>query len=405
VRNLERSFAALAFLMSGNVWAEDTNPTPTEPPPPAPAAEPAPAVEEVKALEVDIEAAKEKVEELKGFEQVDGAAPNTAAPAVAVSEAVADTQAFTVRLVTGLSVGTGGFMENETLAETSNYVAQGWDLRPGYKFEAFGHKLKVSGRLLLDTEYTTPNNSTGRAWTPSDASVSLADAEIYKEAITDIKLSGSVGWLIPLSYESLNVTKRWGGLSMGLTLDRSIGPVDISYSLGFRKFFNSSYVAVRSADPASASSKNPIRSQGETDVQTEEGATNTSFDLRNTIEVAYNVTEQLSVAYSLMFWNSWKYNVYPEADQYTNQNADVGRERGKDQLWPTLEVGYDATSLLKTVVDVPVEIALAAGITALHPAQYDGNRKIMWPTFYHSMANNQAANNYGTVYFQIDGTY
>jgi hypothetical protein len=137
------------------------------------------------------------------------------------------------------------------------------------------------------------------------------------------------------------------------------------------------------------------------------GAPNTSFDLRNTVGVTFNATEQLSVGYSLVIWNNWHYlpEKNEQRDAYTNENADVGRQRGADMLWPSLSIDYDATDLLKMVADTPVKLAFSLGVTSLHPAQDANNKGIKWPFFYDSMADNQAANNYGSFFFDIDGTY
>ena len=126
----------------------------------------------------------------------------------------------------------------------------------------------------------------------------------------------------------------------------------------------------------------------------------------NSFGVDYSVTENLSVSYSLLIRNFFSYtddNVNA-VDGYTSPYADAGRGR-VDQLWPSLSVDYGVDEWVKKVADLPVSLSVSAGITALHPAQTRDNKGIMWPFFYQAFAQNRAANNYGSVFADITGTF
>jgi hypothetical protein len=57
------------------------------------------------------------------------------------------------------------------------------------------------------------------------------------------------------------------------------------------------------------------------------------------------------------------------------------------------------------LASLPVKLSLSAGLTALHPAQTSDNSSIYWPVLWNSFGSDRAANNYGSVYFDITGTY
>ncbi len=91
-------------------------------------------------------------------------------------------------------------------------------------------------------------------------------------------------------------------------------------------------------------------------------------------------------------------------DEFTSPNADAGRGR-EDWLFPTVDLTYVLNEALESILSLPFGLMVSAGITAEHPAQSDDNEEILWPVFYNTFGENRAANNYGSVYFDIIAVY
>ncbi len=397
----------------------------TAAPAPEKSAEQAPAADdssksEQKALEHDMAKAHEAVEAQKGegapaaagFEEIKAAPVTDGAGAAAasgtgvatVAEELAEVKSgFSATVVLDHSLGTGTFLANDALRSSDSYVAQSWDIRPSYAFTEWGHKLKATARFVFELEYTTPNETEGRRFKPADTRLYLSDAEVYKEPLSGVVFNAGVNWSLPTSWESINVRKQWSAFTGNVGAKRSIGPVDLSYSFGVTKYLNSSKVKVARGQVAREGEAEILSSVSDP-IQIQAGAANNNWLLNNSFDVSYNVTETLAVTYSLAILNYFKYTIAADRDQYTSINADPGVGRA-DMLWPTLDATYALSSALGDKLDLPVKLYLSAGITALHPAQSDNNETIIWPVFVQALASNRAADNYGSFYFDITGTY
>ena len=375
-------------------------------------------VEEVKALETDIEEAKAKVEALKadtapaGFEEIKAQPTETetgieGSVELAADEETEDDKPFGAMVVLDHSFGTGNFVKDANVRRQSDYIAQSWDIRPSYSFPLFGHKLKVMARFLFEIEYTKPDTNPSRRFKPIDSSIYLSDSEIYKEPFTEIAFNAGTRIFFPTSYESINVTKRWTAMTVYGGASRSIGPVDLSYGLSVSKYFNGSKIAVGRNTVARSSDATYGNVTGTGDPhQIAAGYANTSFAIVNSVSVGYNFTENLALGYSLLFWNTFRYNIADDLGCSTEDNPYLDCERGRsDNLWPSLEVSYKLDDLLKEVYPLPFGLTAAGGITALHPALTADNKNIIWPVFWQAFASNRAANNYGSIYFDLVGTY
>ncbi|MBI5507110.1 MAG: hypothetical protein HY903_00025 [Deltaproteobacteria bacterium] len=397
-------------------------------------APPAPSAEEQQALEADMEAAKKKIAEEQqaaetpaetpAFEEIK-AAPvhDTGAAAEGTPTATGETalqarlsgtegldtgRPYGALVILDHSIGTGTFMNDGTLRSSRAYVAQSWDIRPHYVFDFKGIKLKANGRFLFEYEYTTPDTSPARRFKPLDTTLQVGAPEIYKEPLSEVSFNVALRLLLPTSYESIKVRKQWSALGFTAGAQRFFGPLHVSYSFAMTKYINSqryasSYRSVcRSSDPCDSV---PTGIQ-DSPAQVAAGFANNSFLISNQFGVDYSITEELSVSYGLLIRNFFRYTAdnVNVIDNYTSPNADDGRGR-VDQLWPSLSVDYVVDGLVKKVADLPVSLTASLGITSLSPAQTSDNKGIYWPFFYQAFAQDKAANNYGSVFFDITGTY
>lgn len=324
---------------------------------------------------------------------------------VAADEAKAgedeDKTGFGLSFSLGHAIGTGTFVSNGELRERSNFVGQSWEISPSYKFNFMGQKLSASARFGLAVELTTPDSNPARRFDPSDIGLSLSAGKLWEEPVTGVAFGAKLSSSIPASYSSLYVRKQWTTLGASGNASRSFGPVDLRYSLGITKYFNSSAVPEKTVDVARESDILSRNDDGSFTVGA--GFGNTSFALSNSMNVGYNATEQLSFGYSVGIRNSFKYDVAAD-DELTADFADAGRGR-VDQLNSGIDVSYALSPDLEGVVDLPFDLSLSAGISTSHPAVKADNSGIMWPVFVNSFGANRAANNYGIITFDVTGSF
>jgi hypothetical protein len=425
-----RVLSIVAMLcMAAPAWAQDVA---TETPPEEKQAEgvAAPNPEEQKALEADMEAAKKKLQEAPaqagtgGFEEIKAAPVDAGATQdanvtigtkeesklqakLSGTEGLDSDRPWGGLVVLDHSVGAGTFTSDSTLRSSFAYAAQSWDIRPHYVFDVQGIKLKAAARILFEYEYTTPDTNPARRFKPLDTTFSVGAPEIYKEPWSEVSFNASARVFVPTSWESINIKKQWGGTGFTLGAQRFFGPLHVSYAFMMNKYFNSekaqmTYSSVcRGTDPCKpppTGTSDPATFPG--------GPLNSSFAVMNSFGVDYSITETLSVSYSLLIRNFFSYSdkSVNVVDKNTSPFADAGRGR-VDQLWPSLSVDYVVDEWVKKVVDLPVSLSVSGGITALHPAQTADNKGIIWPVFYQAFGQSRATNNYGSVFFDIAGSF
>lgn len=316
---------------------------------------------------------------------------------------------FGLRLRTEHAFGTGTFLANDALRQRYDKSTISWEIRPSYRFPLFGHTLEASLRLQFEVDLTTPDNSTGRRFRPSDASVYLTDPEIYEEPYSGIAFRGGMRVFLPTSYESLYVKKQWTAWQGFAGMKRSIGPLAFAYTFAFVKYFNQNTTPTRTTSNSGTRASDPGRAVGGDGdpAQISIGFANRNVGVFNAIRADLNITDQLKVSYSLMFLNYWKYTLNAKRDQYTAPNADSGAGR-QDYLWPTLEVSYGLNQALGALLPSlpwPFELTASLGISALHPAQTKDNGSVLWPLFYQVFAENRAATNFGSIYIGLLAAY
>jgi hypothetical protein len=330
-------------------------------------------------------------------------APDTSPASLTVATRL-EGQRRALGLTLGLShvVAAGRLAGNDALADKTGYVGQQWAISPYLGFELADHWLRLSARFSLDVGYTAPDTPTGRRVSPRDTRLSLSDAELLQEPLTGINLGASLRAILPTSYESIRVRKQWGGLGVGLTASRALGPVDLSWSTGFTKYFNGSAVRTSYTSIVSDANQSLASSRGDGLYTLPAGFGNPSFAFSNALEVDLNLGDVVSIGYSVALINAFAYQV-AAADAQTSVNADGDRQQ-TDQLSATLAITYRAGEHLRGILDLPFRLDVSAGLSTLTPALSADNRRIRWPVFYQAFGS-QAAGDYGTFFLDLSGTY
>lgn len=303
--------------------------------------------------------------------------------------------------------GSGNFIQNDFVRQRNNRIWQTWQFSPSYQFELFGHNLVASAYFFFDVNLTATNSNPDYRWVPYNAQLILMDPQIYKEPVTGIAFNGSVRYIAPTSRGAFRVGRRLGGVSGALGASRRVGPVNFSYQFRFDKYLNTDPVRSSISDVSRASDGNMALNPtggGIDGIRLRAGFGNRSFAMFNTLSVNWAITKALSLSYAVTLFNAYDYKLVQEEDEFTSPYADADRGR-TDILSPTLAMSYRLSPALNKVLDLPFSLSASAGIQALQPAQTANNEQIMWPFFYNVFGQNRAANNFGTVYVGLSGSY
>jgi hypothetical protein len=283
------------------------------------------------------------------------------------------------------------------------YVANALMLRPTYQLGT-KYKLSLSARVYLEEEYTLPDNPTGRRFNALDTWLYLAAKNLYTEARSKIRISGTGRVVIPTSFES-RYAHMLTAVGVGLSANRGFEfgtpdsqgkRWDLSLSLGdtFTKFIRTS--ALRGDGAGDSTGCRSFVTGGARSGTGEFGGTsaddrcggplNTNFS--NGIVLNATLIRRrasLSATYSLI--NEFKYSA--PNDMFTSMNAvPLGRV---DATWAILALGYEFTD----------HIGASLGLSTFQPALNSRENGLRFPLFDFSGTN---ANNFTQVFVGLSGT-
>ena len=309
-------------------------------------------------------------------------------------------------------VGSGTFVTNPYIRQSSDWVGQSWSVGAGYGFDVFGRELVLRSSWSFDYEFTTPNGAIPRRVSPHDFRISLSESESYRDELTGVVLSSGLQLTLPVSHESRGATDLYFALGLSGDLSRSFGPVSLSWSLGMTKYVQGSTIkrsygiercgAGQGRGPTDAVSFSPDACSAVQGLHPE-GFPNTSMLLNNQLAVSWQVAAHITASYSVGLNQYFKYGM-PSDDSLTSVHARGGVRR-VDYFWPTLDLSVGLSDLVDELGELPVELSLSTGISAAHPTRSADDQSIIWPFFAGSFGSGRAADGYGSVYLDLNGTW
>lgn len=302
-----------------------------------------------------------EADELETASAPTAAAPApTTAPAAAAPAATATTSTPTVLTTTNespiysdnrfggtltldTSVGIGTFVadpQTNPMVVTSLAPSAFYRLTPELRLTA-GFSLTWYQVLSFDT--SLPENEI----LLSDISIGLAHSRIFRDADSGFNLSGSLRLGLPTSLAS-QFQNRLFSLSAGLNAALPIGPVVITYSLGFGKFFNLTATPTLDCEDFSDSaeciegrSANPnfgFESERRGAEVYLRGAGVNSFSVSNSLNVSWAIIDELSLSLGLSISSAFGVRAFPK-DSLSSENSTAGRSQ-RDRLMSSLGLTY-----------------------------------------------------------------
>ncbi len=314
------------------------------------------------------------------------------------------TKPWSLSARTAFSVGSASFASNDYIADYYESIGMSMTLGAGYSFDLLGKSLRAGFsfpfRVALQDEV---NSNPSRRFSPFDSSLSLSAGSLFNdEDITGINVSGRFSWALPTSYESINIRKKWGGLSTGLTFSRAWGGFNVSVSSSYFKSFHSSKVPLAPTEIYRASDLATV----DGDVAfIERGFANTSYGFSQGLSLGYSFLDNFSVGYNVGIANYFKYDIVPEDDVYTPEGSDLDTGAGRlDALSAGFSFTCNVAGLLEDVVELPTSLSATLAASASHPAQTPDNKGFILPVVFNNFGN-RAANNYSSISLSLTAAY
>ena len=216
-------------------------------------------------------------------------------------------------------LGLGTFIDETKYASLSAWLT----IAPQYLFSVGSQKLVVSATLRGTYEYTLPDVETGRHWATFDTPIGISAPALLRIPGVGINVTPSASLTIPTSLESWNAglitTAR-----VGLTLSRSVGPVDFRGILsGSGSLFGqqaSGYRAPAGVARDSQGNQLAICRQGETLCAI--AGNNTAFLFQAAGFVQWRVTGSVLLYASYAYIRTWRYAATNVNDEYTPRGVD-----------------------------------------------------------------------------------
>ncbi len=276
----------------------------------------------------------------------DGAKEAGAAAATATTAEARKEKPFRVGLSLGNSMGSGTVTGDPYFA----YVGSSLSVAPSYSFELGGVKLNASGNLSGSYEFTNPNNSLGRHWNYSDIGLGLSAGNLYKDKLTGITVSPSLGATIPIGLDSLfrgTITSLSGGVGLG----RQFGKFNLGGRIGASKTFYGEITQTLSDRQRSRRDdmENLIFLCRTAESECGLRGVPSLWALSGGLNASYQVLPKLGLSMGINMSKRWAYAVSDGLDEYSSRAVDsngnrIVREQGQmDTMMGSFGVSYRIT--------------------------------------------------------------
>jgi len=215
------------------------------------------------------------------------------------------------------------------------YFAQSLSIGPSYSLT---DKLTFGLGWSLGWEYTAPESENGRRYAPSDISGSLSHSELWNDAWSGLKLSGSLRAIAPTSFES-RASNTITNLTVSPSLSKSFGErLSLSYTFAFTKFFVATeYKGSTGSQYGDDGIANCLDSEREGS-GCQGSSLNNNFSISNSLGLSYKITDKLSGSLGFGLARGWK--LAPNGTVGTSEEGSWTKQGGDYRMTGSLSASY-----------------------------------------------------------------
>lgn len=338
-------------------------------------------------------------------------APDPKKPANALANAVqartpeeqANQSGFQLATTLDHYIGTGTFSDPKTYASLSAFLT----IQGQYLFGIGKQRLVASATLRGSYEYTLPDTETGRRWSTGDFRLGLSAPALFREKVTGIAFSPSIGLTLPTSLESWNA-RMIGALSLGVTMSRSVKMFDFRAGLtGAVSAYPTAFSGYRNPEQFDAGGL-PKDSNGNLLVVCRpgeffcaSGGSNPFLSLSAFGQVNWRVGGSLLVYVGYQYIRAWKRGITDKVDGFTAPTLD---ENGN----PAARVGLGNTDRTSSYIGGSYQLnehySLDLGLSTVQSPLFidkDGVQRVRFPFLSFGAWNDNAT----SIYFTLSAAY
>jgi hypothetical protein len=280
-------------------------------------------------------------------------------------------------------LGMGTFVN----AEYYSYFAGGVTIGARFNFNIKSVRLAASARGQLNWEYSQPDTENARRIAPFDTRLGLSAPVLFREKLTGIAFTPSVGLTVPTSPTSWQAGLITA-VSLGLGAFRSFGRFDLFANGAFAKNFQTSTInGVRSSNRTDAQG-NLLCISRPADAYCAVVGNNTNFSVSISGGVNFHVTDEFWIVGSYQFLKAWRYSL--PIDEFTPKTIDSNGATVADAVG----VADRYTAYIGMQYQLDAHYSLALGLFTLAIPKTEDNKAFRFPLWPNNQADNVTSVNF-----------
>lgn len=290
--------------------------------------------------------------------------------------AARERSAFGMRLIGEMGMGSGTLISDEFADDPLVYSAL--TLTPIYRLDKLPFQPNLSVTQVLQWEYTDPNNVSERRFQWGDTAIALSSNNLYLHEPSGIRLGGSLGTSLPISYRSL-ATNKITTTSASARAMWMGGGFTLMGSLGAAKHFYAYRNEIREGEVAFDDGTQAVHCRSGQEVCIG-GRYALNWSTTAGMMVSYSVMPQMSVTLDMAWTGGWR-RAAP-VDEFTSPNARTDN-RTVDMTRALLDISYVLTEKLSLSFGAAtIQPLLTSDNKSWRNPLYDGHPRNNFTTFY-----------------------
>lgn|SRR5690606_15850362 len=290
--------------------------------------------------------------------------------------ASSDRSVWGLRVIGETAMGAGTLISNEFADDP--LVLSSLTLTPIYRLERLPFKPNLSVTQYFQWEYTQPNSIAARRFQWGDTAIALTSNNLYVHEPTGIRIGGSLGASLPISYRSWYTNKITTATASARAMWMG-GGFTVMGTLAAAKHFYAYRNEVRESEVRFDDGTQAVHCRSGQEVCMG-GRYSMNWSTTAGVMVSYSVMPKLSLTLDMAWTGGWR--MAAPVDEFTSPNARTD-DRTIDMTRTLLDVSYGLTDKLSLSVGAAtMQPLLTSDNKAWRNPFYDGHPRNNFTIFY-----------------------